>query len=562
MIEKRRFAFELMIGWMVRIYNQFALVFPVILLSLMALKCRIPKLFWSVLSRVRLLYDEKFTKQLALDLGQRIQLPRNYPGNASRLIGIGTFDNCLMKFLTSYEGVRSGGDGNVNYNFVNWFTSPVHEDDIPAGLASQLDSPWDELITNEVVIGWIDDSEGILEHLETDWTHFTTADSVLDHPEYASNRPKMIYQNHVPTINGTAGYDDVRKVLFVIIQLMVVTLGISYVFVIGDQQSYSRVVWLLRSEPENFRQIIPFPGDFHFAVHALMAIHILWWKYLVEDLLWRSQFDVSSIHETWDRVDLYNRHRHCYETVIVAILAYVTEVFSTEDLADPVALMETVSANNGGMTSLLHFLYDFGLPWLGFRNAIRGNNSVKMDSMYCICLDWYRVAGKYLYARICVDHIWITTNLKASFLQVWHRYRTVSKLGNAGRNIPRDQANEFENLELKQWNPKDPSNIDPTLTMLNGLREIDEPMRSLFGVQRDPLREYTATKQNQVDAIVDILRTRLGTNPRVFLRPTRGQIKRNNPFGSGIRPWIRVEASRQTRNEYVRRQLETPPMFL
>ena len=111
MIEKRRFAFELMIGWMVRIYNQFALVFPVILLSLMALKCRIPKLFWSVLSRVRLLYDEKFTKQLALDLGQRIQLPRNYPGNASRLIGIGTFDNCLMKFLTSYEGVRSGGDG-------------------------------------------------------------------------------------------------------------------------------------------------------------------------------------------------------------------------------------------------------------------------------------------------------------------------------------------------------------------------------------------------------------------------------------------------------------------
>ena len=98
--------------------------------------------------------------------------------------------------------------------------------------------------------------------------------------------------------------------------------------------------------------------------------------------------------------------------------------------------------------------------------------------------------------------------------------------------------------------------------MLNGLREIDEPMRSLFGVQRDPLREYTATKQNQVDAIVDILRTRLGTNPRVFLRPTRGQIKRNNPFGSGIRPWIRVEASRQTRNEYVRRQLETPPVFL
>ena len=38
LIEKRRFAFELMIGWMVRIYNQFALVFPVILLSLMALK--------------------------------------------------------------------------------------------------------------------------------------------------------------------------------------------------------------------------------------------------------------------------------------------------------------------------------------------------------------------------------------------------------------------------------------------------------------------------------------------------------------------------------------------
>ena len=44
----------------------------------------------------------------------------------------------------------------------------------------------------------------------------------------------------------------------------------------GDQQTFSRICWLLRFYNDGkYNMIVPFVGDFHAVVHMLMAIHIL-----------------------------------------------------------------------------------------------------------------------------------------------------------------------------------------------------------------------------------------------------------------------------------------------
>ena len=113
--KKCRFTFELMLGWLVRLYNSHCWVFPIVLVSLWALKCRVPKPFWNFLSRSRLLYTKETTENIALDLGNRVQSPFYFPEWASRRIAIAVFDNCLVKFDTSYEGVRADGDGSRQY---------------------------------------------------------------------------------------------------------------------------------------------------------------------------------------------------------------------------------------------------------------------------------------------------------------------------------------------------------------------------------------------------------------------------------------------------------------
>jgi len=39
-------------------------------------------------------------------------------------------------------------------------------------------------------------------------------------------------------------------------------LNLDFAFVVGDQQSYSRMPWLKRRENEDFKKIIPLPGEF------------------------------------------------------------------------------------------------------------------------------------------------------------------------------------------------------------------------------------------------------------------------------------------------------------
>jgi hypothetical protein len=126
-----RFVFELIIGWLVRLFNSRCWVLPIVILSLWAWKCRVPKPFWTLLTSWRLLYSKETTEMIAKDLGLRVQRPRFYPGTASRKVILAVFDNCLCKFGTSFEGVREDGDGSVSYLFINWFLAPIDAADVP-----------------------------------------------------------------------------------------------------------------------------------------------------------------------------------------------------------------------------------------------------------------------------------------------------------------------------------------------------------------------------------------------------------------------------------------------
>ena len=129
--KKTAFTLELMVGWIVRLYNSKMHVFPIVVLSFWALRCSVPKLFWNACRKVKLLYSRDKTEAIALDVGRRVQHPTNYPTWASRKVVMGAGDNCLIKFNTSYEGCRDDGDGRHSYLFINWFTRPVRAINVP-----------------------------------------------------------------------------------------------------------------------------------------------------------------------------------------------------------------------------------------------------------------------------------------------------------------------------------------------------------------------------------------------------------------------------------------------
>ena len=120
-----RFAYELLIGWLVRLHNGKGWVLPIVVLSIWFWKSRATRGVWAVGSRYRLLYSKRTVELLLTDLGKRIQDIGSYPPWASRSVALCVCDNCLVKFSTNYEGCRDNGDGSWDYLFINWFLRPI-----------------------------------------------------------------------------------------------------------------------------------------------------------------------------------------------------------------------------------------------------------------------------------------------------------------------------------------------------------------------------------------------------------------------------------------------------
>lgn len=201
-------------------------------------------------------------------------------------------------------------------------------------------------------------------------------------------------------------------------------------------------------------------------------------------------------------------------------------------------------------------MFDFGLPWLEFRQAIRANDHEKMNSMYALTLAWFMVTGKVLYARICIDFTYIIQAMNPLLAAIFNANRTVSLLGNRGRNIAFDQANEIENLHTVEFKPSSPSKIDKVLTMLNGLRATDEQLRDLVGADRPDVDEYTPVKANHIDAVLRVLRNKLGKDTAAVLGDQR---KTSSPFGAGQKWKAALNRTTMERSTYVASALQTPP---
>ena len=120
-----RFAYELLIGWLVRLHNNKSWVLPIVVLSIWFWKSRASRGIWAVGSRYRFLYSKRTVELLLTDLGKRVQDIGSYPPWASRSVALCVCDNCLVKFSTNYEGCRDNGDGSWDYLFVNWFLRPI-----------------------------------------------------------------------------------------------------------------------------------------------------------------------------------------------------------------------------------------------------------------------------------------------------------------------------------------------------------------------------------------------------------------------------------------------------
>lgn len=233
----------------------------------------------------------------------------------------------------------------------------VNHNVFTALLFIDIDPIWrDEAEITGLVVEHLCDYGALRAYQDSLWYFYTSA-SYTQNPMSILYRPNVdgdfrktnyVYMNHVPTEHGTAGHDDVKEVLTVILYWLVTVHAFSCIFVFGDQQSFARMTWLIRQNRDEYKQIVPQIGDFHADGNYLMAMHKLIFEILTRVVFEQAGFCDESIKEVWDDMQSYNRYRQAYETLTVAVLTYLVMVVPIYLLANPQLLIAYADESNPG----------------------------------------------------------------------------------------------------------------------------------------------------------------------------------------------------------------------
>ena len=271
-----------------------------------------------------------------------------------------------------------------------------------------------------------------------------------DQRKIARPTPFEIWEPLIHT--GTTSYQDNKECLLAI-DNKVMTEGVDNLatIVVGDQQTFDRMVKLRRNMPLMYRHIIPFNGEMHFAAHFLHAGWRLYHAPLLQ--FFAERLEMKYLKEDWTvkSWSYYDDFVMVMVTAIVRWLANLPDLNHTEDINQLLA----ESQENSDTQLLLHFLYDVGLPYVGLRQQLRKASSREMreESLlyYNMCMHMCRPAhvNKFHYAILCVHATWFYRNTIPSLRNIWDEMSTVSLRGIPGRNIPIDHLIEKVNKASK-----------------------------------------------------------------------------------------------------------------
>ena len=129
------------------------------------------------------------------------------------------------------------------------------------------------------------------------------------------------------------------------------------VFVVGDQQSYDRMLNLIELYPRRYSWIVPLPGEFHFIGHCYFAFNRLWYDDLTGWAAQKCGFDKTVKRDTED-MSYFSHYDRFYALLTLSIMVVFRGAFDANTLTNPSVVMRMCSRNKGR--------YEFSLTSVNF----------------------------------------------------------------------------------------------------------------------------------------------------------------------------------------------------
>ena len=332
-----------------------------------------------------------------------------------------------------------------------------------------------------------------------------------------------------------------------------------------EQLAINRVNHTLARDPGKYLReppaVIPVQGEHpHGTCHIC---HMGWRPYapLVVGLLTnighrecKADFSVSN----------FNDYDHAMCILIEGIakyFIYLSDQGGPPPLESSGAFLAACSVNVD-LEWLAHFLHDFGFLYWDTRQAVRGNESERIDLSWRECISFMHTieSNKTQYAPMAILRVFWSKALHPNLARIYHYNRTISLLGLEGSNCGWDMPIEKENLMISS------NVVRPTFERIcSYVAELNLLGPVIRGIQRILFkhRQKAPGKMKKIEAdvnlIFELLKAKLGATwvAACIPREQKDSILVNPP--KSPKPWKSVMKSIEdgSFSEWVRGHLRT-----
>ena len=341
-----------------------------------------------------------------------------------------------------------------------------------------------------------------------------------------TDTPTILWVNRPMLDTNTASYNDNGEMLEFVREesLRMLSHKPNYLFVIGDQQTYERMIHLKNNYPDLFWWLIPIPGEFHVCAHMLECIYHLFWTQLFKDL--RAPMNRAHITE-FKLIETFNTHEEFALVVCAGVMDFLEGILGSQIWVDLKATKQMLQKNYTA-AMLYSFCVDYMFPYVRFRMLLRLKPSPErrkeLNKFYYYFMPRFRTANKYKYAILCVDFMYTYERMHSALRDVFDNMYTGTWRAYEGHWMPIDQIMEKINKAAKALVKGVPSRgrVVTVVQSLNYIWPLERAYASATDVGDDPVDDdYGTSFQDDVDALVRVLGSRGLTTPHdltVFCR--------------------------------------------
>ena len=535
--------------------------------SVMSMGRQLSSALWASIGKLHrgLLMSETWTKRLVAD-AVALRPPPAEP--LVRAVHCTVFDNYTRQCF--YKSQVSAGEGGYRLDMTNWGVLRVPARLLPSNFdGCQV---FNHLYRSDISLSrfvgsfsW--NSVQLVANKEARFVRFLKAAASGDLLKRPATTPDWVCEVDWQTpIWGRlqSKSDDVR--VESMIQMKSAPPGAWITFQGGDGLSVMRLNQEIAKDPGTFVDtapaLVPMLGEYpHGHHHILHTVH-RGFKHLI--LRCAKECGNPAIEDDPAEVKHHNSHLYFQWVMVRAAAEYLHEISRGDgglDFEDVPSFMRAAE-QNVDLGWLVHYLCDGGFMLLEFKQALRSNDTAKLDDLWREFVTLARTANKTNYGVLAIMQVYRSTTLHPQLAQFWRTIRTLPMSLNPGARVGWDTPCEWLHCHITEsiQTRVSETRIESFIKEQPFLKTCERGVRSGLGTDVDTAESKLKGMEDDVGTIKKMFRTligstwasasRMNTSPKLF----GGQAPR------GGLPWKAYErTAQQTGNDstgaYVRKHI-------